>query len=111
MLAQDLSGHERMNRRGFLASLAAIATAPLAFLLPTRAIALPTPTDGLKAVIADTGAYGTVGGISRATCSFWRNQQPPHPHNIQAMNDAMEKITFGPHADSPIRLGVLTNIE
>ncbi len=58
-----------MNRRGFLASLAAIATAPVAFLLPSRpATVVPMAIAG---ACRRNSIYGTVGGINRATFSFW----------------------------------------
>lgn len=60
----------KLTRRGFFGTITA---AYLARFAPTPIIALPN--DGLNAVVLSAPESGTVGGISRATFSFWRNQQ------------------------------------
>ena len=70
----------RLGRRGFIGAITAAITAtvagPLSFLAPE-----PFTSLGLQSIIAETPGDGTIGGINRATFTFWRNQPQPSPHD------------------------------
>ena len=75
----------KISRRGLFGLCAAAIAAPF----------VPVPTvaaTGIRAVILDAPTCGTMGGINRATFSFWRNQGTSDPHAFDNLRTSMRDV-------------------